>query len=273
MQKFTFTAIFMILSAITPSVLKADSSCCQHECCGNAYLKLGSGASFALDADVSAPTAFWSPAIEGYNANLGVRPIAEVGFGYEFSNLLSAELSLSYRPQYEYRKKQTVTPDSTTPASFTSITRQFDLDVGNLMFSIFLSGRGFDCLNWSLGCIPGSIYPILGGGVGVGRLLINNFRGINLPAVSPSDPFPAFSSENQYTVRYRPVYQVMAGLEYRYCDKWAVSVGYRWLDYGRFKGPRFVRIADGTALDTTDNEWRIRFAANEAFVEFKWFFQ
>ena len=83
--------------------------------------------------------------------------------------------------------------------------------------------------------------------------------------------YASFSSENQYTLRRNFTYTLLAGLEYSYDDAWALSTGYRWFNAGHFKGPRYQRVASGSAVDVGCNAWNMRFRANEWFIEFKIF--
>jgi opacity protein-like surface antigen len=239
---------------------------------GKVYLKLASGASFAQKARVYASPAVWDLAEQGYNSELGTRPIIGGGIGYEFCSLLATDLIASYRPNFKYSKFQTTPASSAAAGNLGNKTRRFDLDVTSLMLSFYLNGLGLDQTHWKLGEKAGSLYPILGIGIGASQLKVFNFRSTGLPPVNPAlDSSPSFGSENQYSIRYRFTYQALAGLEYRYNDRWALSTGYRWFDAGRFKGPEYIRDPNGIALDTENKEWRISFAAHELFVELKVF--
>ncbi len=263
----------LVFGAASVVSLQADESSEQPECSdAHFYLKIGSGASFANRAKIHAPSAEWDPAIQGYNGDLGTRPIINGGLGYEFCRTLAADILFSYRPNFKYKKFQVVIPNSNTPGLTGNKTRRFNLDVSSFMGTLYLSGHGFDPLCWNLGCIPGMIYPIIGGGIGISQMKIFNFRSTGLPSVDPaSDPSPSFISDNAYTIRYRFTYQVLAGFEYRYHDRWAISAGYRWFDVRKFKGPRYIRNNVGNAVDVGHNEWRINFSANELFLELKIF--
>lgn len=230
------------------------------------YLKIGSGASISREAQISASPAVWDPAFQGYNSGLGTVPVVLGGLGYD-SPYVSADVTASYRPNFSYNKYQVPTT-STTPGTLGTTTRRFNLDIASAMFSVYLNGRGFRHATWRAGK-GGSIYPVIGGGVGVSQMTLFNFRSTGLPTVA--NGFPAFASENQYSVSYRFTYQVMAGLEYRYRDVCALSAGYRWFDVSSFRGPRYLRDSTGDSVDVQGNTWKINFDANEAFLEFKVF--
>jgi len=230
---------------------------------GSFYIKAGSGISFAESADVVAPPSTWAPAVQGYNSKLGNQAIADLGIGYEFMHLMDLEVSISTRSTFKYRKFQTPV------AGGDSYTREFDLDVTPLLFSVNLLGRDFPCLSWDIAC--GKVYPMIGAGIGVSKLLITNFRTTGLPPSGASDPHASFSAENQYTVHKNFTYTALVGLEYNYNECWAITTGYRWFDAGKFKGPRFQRVATGAAVDVAGEEWKMRFRSNEWFVEFKIF--
>lgn len=112
---------------------------------------------------------------------------------------------------------------------------------------------------------------MLGAGVGMSNLLITNYRTTGLAPTGDSAPYASFSAENQYTLRKNFTYTVLAGLEYSYKEYWAIGSGYRWLDAGHFKGPRYQRVASGSAVDVSGDAWKMRFRANEWFIEFKIF--
>lgn len=241
------------------------SSCYDND--GHFYLLFGTGPSFSTQAKIYAPPAVWALTNEGYNASLGIKPIIEAGFGYEFLSYLSADIVFAYRPDYKYYKFQTTAPSETRNTQ--TRTRHFNLDIATVMFSLYVSGRGIPGLCWSLPSISSTIYPIIGGGVGTSRLTIYNFLASGYPPTTT--PFPSFASENAYTVRYRFTYQLMGGFEYRMKNNWAFSLGYRWFDPRHFDGPRYIRDNLGNTQDVLDNMWRIKFKANEIFFELKVF--
>lgn len=227
------------------------------------YIKVGSGISFAEPAQVTAPPLAWAPAVEGYGSPLGNQAIADFGIGCELMHFMDLEVSISNRSTFKYRKFQTPVGGGDP------YTREFNLDVTPILFSVALLGRDFPCLNWDSGC--GMIYPIVGAGVGVSNLLITDFRTTGLPPTGGSAPFPSFSAENQYTLRKNFTYTAFIGFEYNYNDSWALTTGYRWFDAGKFNGPRFLRVDTGSAVDVGGNEWEMGFRANEWFIELKIF--
>jgi|JI9StandDraft_1071089.scaffolds.fasta_scaffold01748_7 opacity protein-like surface antigen len=227
------------------------------------YLKVGSGVSVSTSSHVTAPSPPWNPALQGYNTNLGTTPIASLAVGCEFFHLLDLEVSIANRSTFKYRKFQ-------TPATGgTSYTRQFDLSVTPILFSANLLGRGISCLSWDMPCA--TLYPVIGGSVGMSDLAITNYRTTGLPPTGSSTPYPSFSAENSYTLRKKFTYTLLAGVEYNYKDHWALSTGYRWFDAGSFKGPQYQRVSSGAAVDVGSDTWKMRFKANEWFVEFKIF--
>lgn len=227
------------------------------------YIKAGSGISCSGSANIFAPAPTWNSAVQGYDSTLGNHAIVDLGIGCELMSILDLEFSISNRSTFEYRKFQSPV------AGGGSYTREFDLDVTPLLFSAIFLGRGISHLNWRIGC--GEIYPLVGAGVGVSNLLITNFRTTGLPPSGDSSPFASFSAENQYTLRKNLTYTVLAGLEYAYKNCWAIATGYRWFDAGNFNGPRFQRVATGSAVDLAGQEWQMRFRSNEWFIEFKIF--
>lgn len=227
------------------------------------YIKVGSGISFSESADIVAPSPPWNPAIQGYNSKLGNCPIASFSVGCELFQIADLEASISYRSTYKYRKFQTPTNGGS------SYTRKFDLSVTPILFSANILGRGIPYLHWDVGC--GKIYPEIGFGVGVSNLLITNYRTTGLPPTGDSSPYASFSAENQRTLRQKFTYTLLAGVEYSYKNRFAIGSGYRWFNAGHFKGPRYQRVASGSAVDVAGDAWKMRFRANEWFIEFKIF--
>lgn len=256
--------IFALLSLLTTFISSTiHANCCCHPQDYSFYIKVGSGISFSESANVSAPPPTWNPAIQGYNSKLGNRPIGELSIGCELFRLIDVELSISNRSTFKYRKFQTPV------AGGDSYTREFDLDVTPILLSANLLGRDIPYLNWNIAC--GSLYPIIGAGIGYSNLLITNFRTTGLAPTGGSSPFPSFSAENQYTLRKNFTYTAQVGFEYNYNNNWAIATGYRWFDAGKFKGPRFQRVYTGSAVDVAGQEWKMHFRSNEWFIEFKIF--
>ena len=260
-MKRILTSFFLLALSIS-GIIHAEF-CCPQPLDYSFYIKVGSGVSFSESANVVAFPTTWNPAIQGYNSKLGNRPIADLSIGCELMQLIDLEIGISARSTFKYRKFQTPVTGGD------SYTREFDLDVIPILFSVNLLGRDIPCLNWDVAC--GKIYPIIGAGVGVSNLLIRNYRTTGLPPSGDSFPYPSFSAENQYTHRKNFTYKALVGFEYSYNDRWAITTGYRWFDAGKFKGPRFQRVATGAAVDVAGEEWRMRFRSNEWFIEFKIF--
>lgn len=254
-------ASFSLLFTLVAGVVQGKCCCLPQDY--SFYLKVGSGISCSEPAHVSASSPPWNLAVQGYNSGLGNCAIADLGIGCELMHLVDVEVSVSARSTFKYRKVQTSVDGGG------SYKREFDLDVVPVLFSVNLLGRDISCLNWEIAC--GKIYPMIGAGVGVSHLFITNFRTTGLPPSGASDPFPSFASENQYTLRKNFTYTALIGLEYNYNDCWAITTGYRWFDAGKFKGPRYLRVAPGDAVDVAGDEWRMRFRSNEWFIELKIF--
>lgn len=238
-----------------------------HSCCtsGNYsfYIKVDSGVSCSESANACAVNPPWNPAIQGYNATLGKAPIAGLSVGCELSNLVDVEVNISNRSLFKYRKCQT-SAEGSEP-----YTRKFDLDVTSILFCANFLGRGTRCFNWDVCC--GKVYPLVGFGLGGSNLLITNFRTTGLPPTGDSAPYASFSAENEYTLRRKFTYALLAGFEYNRHDCWAVATGYRWFNAGHFNGPRYLRVDTGAAVDVACDAWKMRFRAHEWFIEFKIF--
>lgn len=255
-------------SFLTTLLLLATTICAEDKYCGPSkdysfYIKVDSGVSCAESANVNAPYPPWTPAVQGYNSRLGNCAIVGLSIGCEFVRAVDLEVSVSYRSTFEYRKFQTPTTGGG------SYTRKFDLAVTPILFSANFLGRSIPYSHWDVGC--GSIYPMIGAGVGMSHLLITNYRTTGLPSTGDSAPYESFSAENQYTFRKNFTYTVLAGVEYSHRNCWAISTGYRWFDAGQFTGPRYQRVGTGSAVDLDGVEWKMRFRSNEWFIEFKIF--
>lgn len=259
-MKYILASLSLIAITISDAIYATSSDQLKNY---SFYIKVGSGISFSESANVVAPPPTWNPAVQGYNSTLGNTAIADLSVGCELLHLMDFEVGISYRSTFKYRKFQTPVTGGD------SYKREFDLSVTPILFSVNLLGQDIPYLNWNMGY--GKIYPIIGAGVGVSNLLITNFRTTGLPPSGDSSPFASFSAENQYTLRKNFTYTALAGLEYNYKDSWALGTGYRWFDAGRFKGPRFQRVDTGAAVDVDGEEWKMRFRANEWFIEFKIF--
>lgn len=227
------------------------------------YIKVGSGVSCSELAHVVAVYPPWAQAVQGYDSKLGNCAIAAFAVGCEFLHIVDVELSIANRSTFEYRQLQTPT---TGGASY---TREFDLSVTPILFTVNLLGRGIPHLNMDVA--DGKIYPMVGAAIGMSNLLITNFRTTGLPSTGGSAPYESFSAENQYTLRKNFTYTIQAGLEYSHTDRWAIGTGYRWFNAGDFTGPEYQRTGTGAAVDVANEQWQMRFRAQEWFLEFKIF--
>lgn len=252
---------FLLLATTLSGALAANCCCVPNDY--PFYIKVATGISCSESAQISAPSFAWEPAVQGYNSSLGNSAIGGLSIGCELLNCVDLEVGVSTRSTFKYSKLQTPVDGGD------SYTRKFNLDVTPILVSVNVLGRDISCLNWDFGC--GTIYPTVGVGLGMSNLLITNFRTTGLPPSGDSAPFLSFSAENQRTQRQNFTYTASIGFEYNYNNVWAIATGYRWFDAGKFKGPRYLRVGTGSAVDVGDNEWKMRFRANEWFVELKIF--
>lgn len=227
------------------------------------YIKVGSGVSCAASSDVTASSPPWNTAFQGYDSGLGTCAIADFSVGCEVVRAVDLQVSISNRSTFNYRQFQLAVNGGG------SYTREFDLNVTPILFSVNMLGRSIPYFHWNIG--SSRIYPVIGAGVGVSNLLITNYRTTGLPATGNSAPYASFSAENQYTLRKNFTYTVQTGLEYSYKNSWAIATGYRWFDAGHFHGPRYLRVNSGSAVDMNGDQWEMRFRSNEWFIEFKIF--
>lgn len=238
---------------------------------GKFYLKVGSGASFSQKEKISAPSDFWDAAVQGYDSNLGNVAIFNAAVGYEFPCVFAVETEAAYRPSYKYRKFQTGINVDNVPNFLGNKTRTFDLDILTGMVNFYFSGRGISYLDWNCGeCLPLRIYPFIGVGVGYNQLRISNFHATGLTSATcdgaAPDGFPAFTSGDDIN-RTHFAYQLMAGLEAKFCECFGLSVEYRWYNAGRFQGAQYIR--DQCGATNQGPPWNIDFKANEILVELK----
>lgn len=258
--RFFFLASLLFVCSIASGF---DCDCGQ----GKMYFKLSPGATFPLKTEVFAPVSVWDAAIQGYDSHLGTRPNMGAAVGCEMGRWGAVETSLTYRGQFKYKKFQTVPPD--VHSDLPNKTRRFNMETLSLMGSVYFYGRGYEFFTCE--CSPGSIYPVIGAGFGISRIPIWDFRSTGLPSQPGNSPLLAFGSENAYSVRWHFAFQLSAGLEYRYCDLFAIGVSYRWYDAGRFSGPRYFRGPSGTTFDAGKDTWKMNLRANEVVVDIKFF--
>lgn len=234
------------------------------------YVKLTGGATFPCSLNVTAPEPVWSQAVEGFNSDFDARPMVAGAIGADIGNYAGVDLSVAYRGQFNYEKFQTPIIDGSIGPLTSTRTRHFNLDATSLMCSLYLYGTCFDCLNWQ--CASGSVYPVIGVGLGTSRLVIWDFRTTGLsPSSENNEPLLGFTAENQYYVQWRFTYQVSAGLEYR-CGSWALGLGYRWFDAGRLGGPRYFRDKVGGSFDAGSDVWKFSLRSNEVYADLRFFF-
>jgi hypothetical protein len=101
MKRF-FVSLFLL------ALIVLNTNCCQ-PCDYVFYIKVDSGVSGSESAHVCAPNPPWNPAVQGYNANLGISPIAGLSIGCELFDALDIDVTLANRSTFKYRKFQTPT--------------------------------------------------------------------------------------------------------------------------------------------------------------------
>lgn len=238
------------------------------------FVKIMSGASFTRNSRISAPSSFWDPAPEGYNSRLGTGPIIGGGVGYQFSEWFSADITVAHRWSYKYNKFQSGVPNPGTPAALSDKTRHFSLQSTSFMFTPRINGKGMEKLHYKF-CNGGILAPFAGVGIGFALNRMNNFRTTIAPNSNTGGFNGAASIGSSSVTKTSLAYQFETGLEYL-CNKWGFSVGYRWFDAGKFRGPN--NVIAGTAqpgnpiVGVSVPPWRGRLRAHEVFAEITYYF-
>lgn len=85
-----------------------------------------------MNANIFADPTYWDASPQGYNETVGNAAIYSAAFGYNYSQLISADIEYIYRPSYSYSKFQTSTSNTTSYYNGAK-TRYFDLQSNSLM--------------------------------------------------------------------------------------------------------------------------------------------
>jgi opacity protein-like surface antigen len=218
----------------------------------SAYVKLGSGGSYSMDARIFADPAFWDASPQGYNGTVNNTALYSAAFGYNYSPLISTDIEYIYRPSYSYSKFQTSTA-STTPGFIGDTTRHFNLQSNSLMANLYVHGAGIsDYLKMNVKNIF-SIEPFIGGGLGVAFNTVSNFNSLESTGT--------YSSVEQDNFRTALAWQLSAGLQLINDSHFNLAAGYRY-----YNGEDFTSNNYTFQNPTFATPWKGTVAANEFFV-------
>jgi len=106
---------------------------------------------------------------------------------------------------------------------------------------------------------------------------MRNFRSVFAPTPLTAGVPGVNSIGSSSTAKTVFSYQLEAGIEYKYEEKWGFTVGYRWFDGGKFKGPSHITAGTGLPgnpiVGVEVPSWKGRLRANEVFAELAYYFQ
>lgn len=197
------------------------------------FLSFGSGISFSKQAKIFANPVVWDPAFEGYNGKLHQTAQYAVGFGYQFTQLISLNIEGTYRPSFKYRKFQTSSANG-TPLATSQKTRKFDLSNRSLMANVTLSGQGINFYT-HLGS-NAILQPFIGAGIGISNNQTSNFHSVltsqNIAGFGLKD-ISVMGNDIKNKTNF--AWQLEGGFEMLYCQKLGIELGYRYFNSGKFK--------------------------------------
>jgi len=218
----------------------------------SAYVKLGAGGSYSMNANIEASPVYWDASPQGYNGKIGDTALYSAAFGYNYLPWLSGDIEFIYRPSYSYSKFQTSTASGTSNFNGDK-TRYFNLLSNSLMANAYLHGGELsDMLNVNVGPTY-SIAPFIGGGLGVAFNTVTNFYSLRTTGV-----YTAIEQDHAITSL---AWQLSAGLELMSQSNFNLAAGYRYYNGGNFTSSRFV-------INSQDynSPWKGTVQANEFFV-------
>jgi len=218
----------------------------------SAYIKLGSGGSYSMNANIVADPAFWDASPQGYNGKVGHTAFYSAAFGYNYTPLISGDIQYIYRPSYSYSKFQTSTALGTVDFNGDK-TRHFDLQSNSLMANLYLHGAAMsNSLKVDLSNAH-AIEPFIGGGLGVGFNTVSNFYSVKTNGV-----YAAIEPDN---FRTSLAWQLSAGLQLINDTNFNLAAGYRYYNGGSFSSANFT-----TDYPSYNTPWNGTVQANEFFV-------
>lgn len=278
-QKIIVTTMLFGTFATFASPIFAGTSphrliCCDDEIPFPFFLTFESGISFSRTAQISADPILWDPAFEGYNSKLHNSELYALGFGYQFTPLVNASITGTYRPSFKYQKFQTRIPGGRQSFPTDQKTRKFNLSNKALMASVSFNGQGMNlCTNIGSDII---LQPVVGGGIGVSYNQTSNFYSI-LTTQSPGLSHVSIMGDGLAN-KTSFAWQLEGAIEMLYCQRFAVSLGYRYFDGGKFKTTDHV--IPGIVAGTTPSAaaaaqvpaWNGKLRTQEIFLKLKYHF-
>lgn len=232
------------------------------------FVQIESGYSWMQKADISGATFenSWDLANEGYNAPLSNSAFLGFAIGVKPLSFLDMNFSYGLYEIIHYEKYQTGT-DAAPGFTGNCRIRYFDLNHKNVMANLYLHpGKG----SWSIESSCVTIFPYIGGGVGVGLNYVNNFHTI---AYSEGVGSTTTIDERVFSSHF--AWQAGAGLTFSACDnRIAFDLGYRYYCGGKFRTGTKHIINTSTYEGTfgTGPGWKGKIIANQFVIAFRFSF-
>lgn len=155
-------------------------------------------------------------------------PTFQAGVGYEFNDWMRADVTVQYRGKADFSALDRYeTTDDADPTTFDG-TNDY---TGKKSEWLFMANAYVD-----LGTFSG-ITPYVGGGVGVSRNTISNFRDVNVPTLGVS--YGGTKSEWHFA------YAFHAGLGFEINERLTMDLGYSFLHLGDAESGDLISY-DGT---------------------------
>ena len=235
------------------------------------YIEIGSGISFANQANPSVDLAYWSASTQGYNNSLKPKPLYTAGLGYTINDGLNIDVNYTFRGLYAYSKFQSGVSPSSVQNPLGARIRYMNLSSNAALFNASLDGGIYPALVYAMGN-HGSIQPFVGAGLGVSYNTFSNFHTI---LASSSDDIVVNTSIATSAIpdqtKASLAYQFNAGLEWKY-ERFSFDVGYRYFNAGQYTSNNYLltSMSTGTPVTTTvSSPWTGTLSANELFFTAK----
>lgn len=242
------------------------------------FLEFGTGVSWSNTAKINlqpelknlAPNNGWTDAVNSYNSGLGSVPIYMAGIGYTVNPLLKIDANYAFRGIYKYNN-HLISKHTGTANPLPDNTRYFNLTSNSLLFNASLFAKGLEDRKYGSYLIKdmgrfGYIQPTVGAGIGVSYNTVSNFHTI-------IDGTYYNTSVMQDATIASFAWQLDAGFDWQFTDRFSVDIGYRYFSAGRFNS----NDALVTRLDTSSSTytpkyttwkpaWLSSLTANELFI-------